>query len=155
MTVYFAYGSNMDEAVLRTRCPGARLRGLGRLVRHRFILMPNGYASIRRDEGSDVHGVLFDLALSDVRPLDRYEDIASGLYVKVFQPVVRHGGAAIQAMIYVGNEKGRGAAPPTYMEGVIAQARKAGLPAAYIATLEKLTHRPAETGLRRPHPQGF
>ncbi|MGD0632753.1 MAG: gamma-glutamylcyclotransferase family protein [Beijerinckiaceae bacterium] len=152
MPVYFAYGSNMDEAVLRTRCPGARMRGLGRLARHRFVLMPNGYASVRRGEGCDVHGVLFDLALSDVRPLDRYEDIASGLYLKAFQPVVRHGGMAIQAMIYIGNEKSGGAAPPDYMEGVIAQARKAGLPAAYVATLEKLAHRPAEAGARRPNP---
>lgn len=149
MPVYFAYGSNMDEGVLRTRCPGARMRGLGRLARHRFVLMPNGYASVRRDAGADVHGVLFDLALSDIGPLDRYEDVANGLYLKVFQPVVRHEGAAIQAMLYIGNENGGGAAPPDYMQGVVAQARKAGLPAAYVATLEKLAHRPAEAGASR------
>jgi hypothetical protein len=35
------------------------------------------------------------------------------------------------------------------MQGVVAQARKAGLPAAYVATLEKLAHRPAEAGASR------
>ena len=94
MPLYFAYGSNMDEAAMRVRCPKARAIGTARLARHRFVLMgQTGYASVLRDPVSTVHGVLIDLALSDVRPLDRYEDVAHGLYVKALLPVTRAAGA--------------------------------------------------------------
>lgn len=142
MTLYFAYGSNMDERALRTRCPKARMLCLARLVRHRFVLMTNGFASVRRDPGSDVHGVLFDLALSDIRPLDRYEETGSGLYTKAIQPVVRQAGSAVQALIYIGTDaNGGSAASPFYMDGVIATAYSVGLPTAYVAMLEQLAGR--------------
>ena len=155
MPLYFAYGSNMDEAALQRRCPKARALGLARLVRHRFVLMPNGYASVRRDPVSDVHGVLFDLALSDVRPLDRYEDVDRGLYTKVIQPVVRHKGLPVQALLYVGAAAGpsagagQGAAEAGYMAGVVAAARAVGLPPAYVAMLEGLAA-PRPIGARLP-----
>lgn len=137
MPLYFAYGSNMDEAALRTRCAKARLIGNARLPRHRFVLMANGYASVRRDPGAEVHGVLFDLALSDVRPLDRYEEIARGLYTKAMQPVVRQGGQPCRALIYFGTDPATGGIPaPGYMESIAAAARTAMLPPAYIAMLE-------------------
>jgi cation transport regulator ChaC len=151
MPLYFAYGSNMDEAALRTRCPKARMLSLARLARHRFVLMAKGFASVRRDPGSDVHGVLFDLALSDIRPLDRYEETGSGLYTKAIQPVVRQGGAAVQALIYIGTDANAGsAASPSYMDGVIAAAKTVGLPEAYVAMLEQLAGR---GGQRAPGPR--
>jgi cation transport regulator ChaC len=155
MPLYFAYGSNMDEAALRTRCSKARMLGLARLARHRFVLMANGFASVRRDAGSDVHGVLFDLALSDVRPLDRYEETGSGLYTKVMQPVVRQAGSAVQALIYIGSEtSGGSAASAAYMDGVIQAAKAAQLPTAYVAMLEQLAgrsgQRPSTARFARP-----
>jgi cation transport regulator ChaC len=147
MPLYFAYGSHMDEVALRTRCPKARMLSLARLARHRFVLMANGYASVRRDPGSDVHGVLFELALSDVPPLDRYEETGNGLYTKALQPVVRQGGAAVQALIYIGTDvQGGGSAGPAYMEGVIAAAKTVGLPAAYVAMLEQVAGRGGAPG---------
>jgi len=142
MPLYFAYGSNMDAAAMRERCPNARMLGRARLARHRFVLMPSGYASITRDPGSEVHGVLFDLALSDIPPLDRYEAVDEGLYVKAVQPVLREGGAPCQALIYIGTEQGEGAATPAYIDGVIAAAREVGLPPAYVAMLERLRTMP-------------
>ena len=49
MPLYFAYGSNMDEAAMRARCPKSRAVGLARLARHRFALMADGYATVVRD----------------------------------------------------------------------------------------------------------
>ena len=137
MPLYFAYGSNMDEATMLARCPKSRALGLARLARHRFTLMGNGYASVRRDPMSDVHGVLFDLALSDVAALDRYEDVAHGLYVKLIQAVLRADSGPCQALLYVGTDERVGRASIAgYMEGIVASARIAGLPKAYIAMLE-------------------
>ena len=136
MPLYFAYGSNMDEAALRTRCPKARKLGLARLPRHRFALMSSGYATVRRDPSAEVHGVLFDLALSDVAPLDRYEEVDGGLYVKAHLPVLRDGGGSARALVYVGCDERDGAGVPGYMEAVVVAARAASLPQAYVATLE-------------------
>lgn len=152
MPLYFAYGSNMDEAALRSRCPQARALGAARLARHRFVLMQNGYASVRRDPTSDVHGVLFDLKLSDIRPLDRYEEVDAGLYTKAIQPVLRQTGSAVQALIYIGTDRGEGAAPPAYMEAVVEAARKVGLPPAYLAMLDQIAGRTGRSRFVRTHP---
>jgi gamma-glutamylcyclotransferase (GGCT)/AIG2-like uncharacterized protein YtfP len=146
MPLYFAYGSNMDEAALRTRCPKARALGVGRLARHRFVLMSSGYASVRRDPKTEVHGVLFELALSDVAPLDRYEEIDGGLYTKAVQPILRHGGASSRALIYLGTDQTSGRRRiPGYMEAIVAAARGAGLPPDYVAMLETFMPGPGST----------
>ncbi len=136
MPLYFAYGSNMDEIALRTRCPKARKLGLGRLARHRFVIMSSGYASVRRDAWVDVHGILFDLAPSDVGPLDDYEEVDGGLYGKAILSIQREGGGSVEALVYLGADEADGAAIPGYMEAVVAAARAASLPDAYVAMLE-------------------
>ncbi|MFO1116787.1 MAG: gamma-glutamylcyclotransferase family protein [Beijerinckiaceae bacterium] len=134
MPLYFAYGSNMDEAAMRARCPKSRAVGLARLARHRFALMADGYATVVRDPNAQVQGLLYDLALSDIPALDRYEDVARGLYVKANQPVLRAEGSPARALVYIGrapaveNPKLR----PGYMESVIRAARVAQLPEAYV-----------------------
>ncbi|WP_163284889.1 gamma-glutamylcyclotransferase family protein, partial [Enterobacter hormaechei] len=69
----------MDAAAMALRCPNSRLIGQGRLLRHRFIIMKEGYASVLRDPARSVWGVVWDLALGDVPALDRYEGVAGGL----------------------------------------------------------------------------
>jgi gamma-glutamylcyclotransferase (GGCT)/AIG2-like uncharacterized protein YtfP len=132
---YFAYGSNMEAAAMARRCPASRPLGLARLARHRFAILQAGYATVVRDPGATVHGVLYDLALADVAALDRYEDIARGLYRKVVQPVLRKDGGPVQALIYIGGGPIGGQPRPGYMEGVMAAAQAAGLPDFYLAFL--------------------
>jgi len=137
---YFAYGSNMAVTAMAARCPKSQALGRARLARHRFALMADGYATVARDANSETHGVLYDLALSDVPALDRYEEVSRGLYSKAMQPVLRADGRPVRALVYIG------AAPPAagpakkpeYMKGVIAAARKAELPAAYVDFLAGL-----------------
>jgi len=134
MPFYFAYGSNMDSAAMRTRCPRSRAIGRARLARHRFALMADGYATVVRDANSETHGVLYDLALSDVSALDRYEEIARGLYAKATQPVLRADGSPVRALVYIGSAPpvAGPARKPAYMAAVIDAAREAGLPAPYV-----------------------
>ena len=144
----------MDVGAMRSRCPKARAIGPARLARHRYVLMgKTGYASVQRCPSETVHGLLFDLALSDVAPLDRYEDVADGLYLKMVQPVVLSGSGAREALIYVGTDVTVGGTPPSgYMEGVIAAAREAALPAAYIARLATMV--PRSPGMTQPRGSG-
>ena len=138
MPLYFAYGSNMDRAAMAQRCPGSKPLGPARLMRHRFALIAEGYATIVADPGAVAHGVLWDIALADMRALDAYEDIARGLYRKIVQPVLRQGGGSARALVYVGRAAAGAKPLPGYLEGVIAAARGWDLPERYIQELERL-----------------
>ena len=134
MPLYFAYGSNMDRNAMLRRCPASKPVGIGRLMRHRFIVFDEGYASVTRDPQRAVWGMVWDLALADVPALDRYESLSTGLYTKVIQPVVTGQGPR-RAIVYVGRSARTGAPKPGYMEGVIEAASQAGLPEDYIRSL--------------------
>ena len=108
MPLYFAYGSNMDAAAMAKRCPSGRALGPARLARHRFFIMAEGYASIARDRNAEVHGILYQLALSDIGPFDRYEEVERGLYVKMTQPILRANGGSTRALVYVGRSSQEG-----------------------------------------------
>ncbi len=139
MPLHFAYGSNMDEAAMRTRCAHARVLGTARLPGHRFALMGNGYATVWPAAEAEVHGVLYHLAASDVAPLDEYEDVAGGLYVKAILPVIRGDGPAERALVYLGTDTTAGRTiHPGYMEGIVVAARASALPDAHVAALRAL-----------------
>lgn len=135
MPLYFAYGSNMDVEAMRARCPRSKPLGVARLARHCFFIMQGGYASVMRDPRREVHGVLWDLALADVRTLDVYEDVHSGLYRKVMQPVLRGQGASSRALVYVGGSLAPASPLPGYMESVLAAARQWEFPENYMREL--------------------
>lgn len=130
MPLYFAYGSNMDALAMKDRCPNSRAVGPARLMRHRFFVMEDGYASVIRDPRRVVWGVLWDLALSDVPALDRYESLSTGLYTKALQPVLSPQGPR-KAMIYLGRSAKPGLPKAGYMEAVLQAAEAAGLPFEY------------------------
>ncbi len=141
MPLYFAYGANMDVAAMATRCPRSKPLGLARLPRHRFIVTSDGYASVIRDPRAEVHGVLWDCALGDIRTLDAFENIAGGLYVKISQPVIVPGGAK-RALVYVGRSGTVGKPKPGYLEELIASAKEWALPEAYIANVTRFLSNP-------------
>ncbi len=141
MPLYFAYGLNMDPIGMADRCPNSKPLGPARLPRHRFIVTTDGYASVIRDPREEVHGMLWDCSLGDVRTLDKFEDIASGLYVKISQPVIVPGGAK-RALVYVGRSGSVGRPKPGYMETVVAAAKHWSLPEAYIANVTRFLSKP-------------
>jgi hypothetical protein len=140
MPLYFAYGSNMDVGAMARRCPRSKALGLARLERHRLAVMREGWLTAVRDSASAVHGVLWDLALSDVAALDRYEGLSQGLYAKLTQPVIADR-APKRAIVYFGANAGPGAARPAYLAEVIAAARSWSLPAEGVEALERLAKR--------------
>jgi hypothetical protein len=134
MPLYFAYGSNMDTALMARRCPRSKALGLARLERHRLAVMREGWLTAIRAPHGAVHGVLWDLALADIPPLDRYE---GPLYTKVGQPVVT-AGAAKRALVYFGTNAGPGTPRTDYIAIVLAAARGWPLPREAIEALEAL-----------------
>ena len=79
MSLYFAYGSNLDHQQMRRRCPGATLEGPA--IMHGYRLAFAGFsrtwrgpvATIVRDPEAAVEGVLYRLLRGQLRVLDRYE----------------------------------------------------------------------------------
>jgi gamma-glutamylcyclotransferase (GGCT)/AIG2-like uncharacterized protein YtfP len=147
MPLCFAYGSNMDRMAMAARCPQSKAIGRASLPRHRLIIMQEGYASVLRDPRQSVHGVLWDIALADMRALDHYEGVAQGLYCKVIQPVLREGGGSARALVYIGRSSQGGQARPGYVQGILAAAREWDLPEPYLRQLQALS-----TGMRLSGP---
>jgi gamma-glutamylcyclotransferase (GGCT)/AIG2-like uncharacterized protein YtfP len=135
MPLYFAYGANMDVAAMAKRCPSSKAVGLARLPRHRWFISTDGYANVTRDPRREVHGMLWELALSDVPVLDRFEDVPR-LYRKVNQPVISTSGIR-RALVYVGRAGETGRPRPGYLDDVLRAAEATGLPKGYVAEMRK------------------
>jgi hypothetical protein len=69
--MYFAYGSNMNPAQMRGRCPDAERVGTAALRGWR--LRERLYADVERAPGSVVRGVVYRLGMPDWEALCRYE----------------------------------------------------------------------------------
>ncbi len=96
-TLYFGYGSNMHEGQMSDRCPGAVPLGAATLAG--WALREHGYADVVPSSGEITHGVLWRITPECERALDRYEGVASGLYVKRLLKVNIHG-KPVKALVY-------------------------------------------------------
>jgi gamma-glutamyl AIG2-like cyclotransferase len=157
MTLHFAYGSNMSRRGMRARCPHARAIGTITLPGWRFIIGRDGFASLVRQPGSRVHGVLWRLSTRDVAAINAYESVQTGLYVRRRLPVRLELGHASScagparlsaherlsarlsatALVYIARRRGIGAARPGYVHLVVEAARDWSLPQAYIRSLAR------------------
>ena len=99
--------------------------------------MREGWLTAVRNPSSAVHGVLWDLALSDIPALDRHESLSQGLYVKLTQAVIAERGAK-RAIVYFGTNSGPGVLRSAYIAEVLAAARSWPLPGEGVAALERL-----------------
>src|ERR1700738_1301673 len=100
MTLYFAYGANMERAAMRARCPAAAALGPARLCGWRYVIA-SGYGSLAQTQGAEVFGVLWRLSPRDLAALNIFESLDSGLYRRVAL-TVEHDGRRARALVYVG-----------------------------------------------------
>ena len=135
---YFAYGSNMDVDQMGVRCPGALFVGRASLAEQEFRINTHGVATVIPANGSEVHGVLWEIAPAHEASLDRYEGVASGFYRKAMVRVRVAEGSEVEALIYIAGDHRPGRARPSYMERVLAVAARHSLPAGYVASLRRL-----------------
>lgn len=157
MVLHFAYGSNMSRPHMRVRCPHARAIGTVTLVGWRFVISPDGFASLVRRPGSLVHGVLWRLSARDVAAINAYENVGGGLYLRQRLPVrtqqhglqkwelrrkcsekdstKSHPALAASALVYVARRQGTGVPRPDYIDLVVQAARDWRLPPAYVHSI--------------------
>lgn len=96
---YFGYGSNLDVAEMRKRCPNAELLGVARLMGWTVYMDSNGYATIAKDGGC-TEGALWLVSDVDIEALDDYEGLDRGLYEKR-EVEVEINGERRNALVYV------------------------------------------------------
>jgi hypothetical protein len=135
MTLHFAYGSNMSRPHMRARCPDASAVGTMTLSGWRFVIGPDGFASIVRRPGSRVHGVLWRLSPRDVAAINAYENVQSGLYLPR-RLLVRQNPPAT-ALVYIARRQGTGTPRPGYIDQVVEAARDWKLPPPYIRSIAR------------------
>lgn len=78
--LYFAYGSNMDEAQMKKRCPDSILIGKGYIENYK-LCFPQiaitrgllGVAGIREDVSEDTYGLIYKLTDKDLELLHTFE----------------------------------------------------------------------------------
>jgi AIG2-like family len=146
--LHFAYGANMNRAVMRRHAPGAEPIGVAALANHRFVITGDGYASVAPRRSENVYGVLWRLTPRDCVTLAAWENVAGGLYRAKAVPV-KTASRRRTALIYVARPRRPGPAKAGYMELVIAAALEWRLPEAYIAALRHfLPKRPGAAGPR-------
>ena len=136
MTLYFAYGSNMQRAAMARRCPGAQAVGPAILAGYQFFVGIDGWGSVKPNAGERVYGVLWRLTPRDIAALHGYELLHQGLYDVRYLPV-RVGEQCRPAMIYLLRRRARGRPKPGYVEMIAAAARGWKLPERYIHSVER------------------
>lgn len=103
--LYFAFGSNMDEAQMARRCPGATCIGPATLPGYRlsFTGWSGGWggavATVEEHSGSTVQGLVYRLSAKDIKDLDAYEG-APTVYVRRRMSVATPSGVG-KAHVYV------------------------------------------------------
>lgn len=145
---YFAYGSNMNERLFRERRHMTPIETrVGRLPDYRLAFtMAGGMkpgvsapASIVRSPGSTVHGVLYRLPLRKFARLDNSE---GKQYAYLWTEVEDSAGNQVPAVTYLVPHPAAEGKPGRQYLGLIREAaRQRGLPADYVAMLDRIETR--------------
>jgi len=124
--LYFAYGSNLDMAQMRTRCPESRFYNLGILNDYELIFCGHskkrkgGVASVRECAGSFVEGVLYQITSSDLHSLDRSEGFPIS-YIRKPMTIQIDPHQTVRALVYVKENAELSDPHPDYL-GIISEA---------------------------------
>ena len=148
--LYFAYGSNMYWAQIKSRCPSAEYFSVAELKDHHLAFTRKseprncGSADVVPEQGHNVWGVIFKVEDSEIRNLDKAEDFVMG---RIYNGYTRQ-----QTQVYVDGdrdptvvsiyfaEKQKNPPLPSfeYKTLIVEGAKHWGLPQKYIEGLEKI-----------------
>jgi hypothetical protein len=152
-SLYFAYGSNMDPAQMRQRCPSARFVAVAKLPDHRLVF--SRYARDRGcgtcdgvpEPGKDIWGVVFDISEAELSRMDESEGFRPGRpikgnsYVREQREVYRDGNQGEPLLVWLYFAIRQPNPPPpnaAYKRQLVEGARHWALPAEYQAELERI-----------------
>jgi hypothetical protein len=142
--LYAAYGSNMDPAQMRERCPHSPVAGTGWITGWRLTFggedlgWEGALSTLVEEPDGDGHVfvALYDVTAQDEAQLDSWEGADMGLYQKIRLRVHTLDGEVL-VWVYV-LDAFEGGLPSARYLGVLADAaEKAGAPDEYVAELRR------------------
>ena len=151
--LYFAYGSNLDWAQMKQRCPLAKFVCRAKLPAHRLAFTLKsarrdcGVADVLPDQAKDVWGVVYELLTDELKDLDKGEDFNfarpndQNEYTREDYYVWKEGDSDQQLLIalYRGLPQLHPPLPSDdYKALIVAGAKHWDLPAEYIRQLESI-----------------
>ncbi|XP_057322477.1 gamma-glutamylcyclotransferase-like [Microplitis mediator] len=166
--LYFAYGSNMLSSRLLVANPTARYRDIACLQDYRLDFCGHtpvwkaSPATIVETLGSHIWGVMWELNVSDIKHLDRQEDVLAGIYKPLTVNVTTVDGKIFSCRTYKMTVDPEDNVPldklpdhrrPSliYLKTIIKGAQEHDLPKKYIENLNSTRH----NGQEYPVPIGF
>lgn len=135
MHSYFAYGSNLCVTQMAQRCPDAVDPRPAWLRDHDWLINERGVATLEPFEGSDVHGVLWQLSDHDLARLDSAEGVPVRYRRDRMTVHTRQGTSA--AWVYIDHRVQAGPPRPGYLERIICGALHHGLPERWVEFLRR------------------
>jgi len=147
VTLYAAYGTNLDPDQMSERCPHSPSRGTGWLDGWRLTFgaeelgWEGALATVVEDPGSRVFVMLYDVNERDQSGLDGLEGGDTGLYRRIRVRVATLDGE-ILAWLYALDGYEGGVPSARYLGLMADAAEKAGAPDDYVADLRR---RPCRT----------
>jgi gamma-glutamylcyclotransferase len=142
VSLYFAYASNMDAAVMERLCPGHRYRGVAELPGHhlaftrRSIRTGSGVADVLPAPDESVWGALYELGEGHLATIDAKEGRGWAYERRAVRVRPAGGGAELDALLYAVIEPGPHVQPSeAYLGGIVRAARARGLPRGYLERL--------------------
>ena len=109
---YLAYGSNLNKAQMRLRCPGASYVGKGVLSNYELLFKGSktgAYLTIEKKEGCKVPVGIWEVTEADEKRLDRYEGYPNFYYKE--EEELDKKGSKLKAFIYIMHEEREFAVP--------------------------------------------
>lgn len=128
MTIYAAYGSNLNHSQMAVRCPKARFIGKGTIKNYRLVF--RGVADIEWEKDSEVLVGLWAVTPECIEALDRYEGyprMYDREYIKVY-----NGQKTFKAMIYFMNAQGYQPPMTTYYKSIEQGYKDCGMPVSHL-----------------------
>lgn len=142
MTLYAAYGTNLDPARMGERCPHSPLHGTGWLDGWRLTFggeehgWDGALATIVQDPFEQVFVALYDVTDEDAATLDGWESADTGLFRKTKVRISTLTGEVV-AWAYVLDAFEGGLPSATYLGTLADAAEAAAAPDDYVAELRR------------------
>jgi gamma-glutamylcyclotransferase (GGCT)/AIG2-like uncharacterized protein YtfP len=140
VTLYAAYGSNLDPHRMAERAPASPAFGTGWLRGWRLTFAGEelgwggAMCTVVEDERESVFVMLYDVPPADEQTLDVWEDLDLGLWRKIRVRVQSMNGEAL-AWLYVLDAYEGGLPSAEHVSLIAGAAERAGAPADYVAQL--------------------
>lgn len=147
-TWYFAYGSNLNRAQMKSRAGQILDERLARLENYELLFNKKARGgsateNIRPAQGKTVHGVLYKVPDSALRNLDRYEGVPEH-YRRIEVRAVDAAGNTVAAQAYIATKVENGLRPAAhYLQTILDGASQHNLPAEYIESIKAAAGPPA------------